>query len=345
MNSMNTTFGIDRRTAQVRRGRRAGRAIRATLIGLAAWASLVIATPSHAADEPRKVRILANWFAQADQGGFWQTQLDKLGKDKGLEITVQQGGPKIQTIPQVASGQAEFGIGNADDVLIARMRGAPVKAVFAQLDYVPYDLVYHSDPAIKSITDLNGRTFAVSIGNAYFEWLKKQYKLAPGREIPVSGDLSLFRNDPKMVQQGYSPFLPPRMAAAGIDVQQFKVAALGYRPYDVLFTTDDMIKNHPDVVKATLAAVQQGWRNFVRDPQATKPMLLEMNKQITPAVHDAAIKEMIESLISHDLGRIGCMTDARWSELAAQLKSVGFLPANFNEKQGYDKSFVAGCGR
>ena len=38
------------------------------------------------------------------------------------------------------------------------------------------------------------------------------------------------------------------------------------------------------------------------------------------------------------------MSDARWSELAAQLRSVAFLPASFNEKQAYDRSLLPGCG-
>ena len=298
---------------------------------------------AQAADAPKPVRILSNWFAQPDQAGYWQAQQDKLGKEAGIEISVLQGGPKIQTIPQVASGQAEFGIGNADDVLLARLRGAPVRAVFAHLDYVPYTLVYHADPAVKSIADLQGRTFAVNIGNAYWEWTKKQYKLTGTREIPVSGDLSLFRNDPKMVQQGYSLFLPARMAAAGVQVQQITLASLGYRPYDVLFTTDDMIRKNPALVKATIAAVQKGWANYVRNPSGLKPLITGMNKQMTPEIYDAANKEMIETLISHDLGRIGCMTDARWSELAGQLRSVNFLPANFDAKQGYDRTLVPGC--
>lgn len=306
--------------------------------------ALVAVSLTAAAQEAKPVRILTNWFAQPDQAGYWQAQQDKLGAEAGIRISVLQGGPKIQTIPQVASGQAEFGIGNADDVMLARLRGAPVRAVFAHLDHVPYALVYHADPAVKGIADLRGRTFAVNIGNAYWEWTKKQYKLANTREIPVSGDLSLFRNDARMVQQGYSLYLPARMEEAGIKVQSISLASLGYRPYNVLFTTDEMIQKNPALVKATLAAVQKGWSNFVRNPSGIKPMLLEMNKQISPAVYDAANKEMIEKLISHDLGRIGCMSDARWTELATQLRSVAFLPAGFNEKQAYDRTLVPGCG-
>ncbi|MGJ7557278.1 ABC transporter substrate-binding protein [Variovorax sp. RB3P1] len=314
-----------------------------TLRRLALALATVLPLAVQAADAPKPVRILSNWFAQPDQAGYWQAQQDKLGKEAGIEISVLQGGPKIQTIPQVASGQAEFGIGNADDVLLARLRGAPVRAVFAHLDHVPYTLVYHADPAVKSVADLQGRTFAVNLGNAYWEWTKKQYKLAGTREIPVSGDLSLFRNDPKMVQQGYSLFLPARMAAAGVQVQQITLASLGYRPYDVLFTTDDMIRKNPALVKATIAAVQKGWADYVRNPQGLKPLITGMNKQMTPEIYDAANKEMIETLISHDLGRIGCMTDARWSELAGQLRSVNFLPAGFDAKQGYDRTLVPGC--
>ncbi|MCU4122243.1 ABC transporter substrate-binding protein [Variovorax sp. N23] len=316
---------------------------RTALATALAAVSLMTATLPAAAQEAKPVRILTNWFAQPDQAGYWQAQQDRLGADAGIRITVLQGGPKIQTIPQVASGQAEFGIGNADDVMLARLRGAPVRAVFAHLDYVPYALVYHADPAVKGIADLQGRTFAVNIGNAYWEWTKKQYKLANTREIPVSGDLSLFRNDPKMVQQGYSLYLPARMEEAGIKVQSISLASLGYRPYNVLFTTDEMIQKNPALVKATIAAVQKGWANYVRNPSGLKPMLSEMNKQISPAVYDAANKEMIEKLISHDLGKIGCMNDARWTELASQLRSVAFLPANFNEKQAYDRTLVPGC--
>jgi NitT/TauT family transport system substrate-binding protein len=296
---------------------------------------------AHAA-EP--VRILTNWFAQPDQAGYWQAQQDKLGRDAGIAISVRQGGPRIQTIPQVASGQAEFGIANADDLLLARARGAPVRAVLAHLDHVPYTLVYHRDPAVKAIGDLRDRTFAVNLGSAYWEWLRHQHRLDGARTIPVSGDLSLFRNDPDMVQQGYSLYLPARMAAAGLAVQQITLASLGYRSYGVLFTTDEMLRTRPAVVRATVAAVRQGWRNFAANPAAVRPLLTGMNGQIPPALYDSASRELIETQLPRDPARFGCMSAARWTELAAQLKSVKFLPAGFDEKTAFDNTLMPECG-
>ena len=310
---------------------------------LAIAIAAVCAGAPAAAQPPQQIRILLNWFAQPDHAGYWQAQQDKLGRRDGIAISVVQGGPKIQTIPQVAAGQAEFGIGNADDVLLARQRGAPVRAVFAHLDHVPYTLVYHAGAAEASIQQLRQRTFSVNIGSAYWEWAKKQYRLGATRDIPVTGDLGLFRGDPGIVQQGYSLYLPARMAAAGVPVRQIKLAALGYRPYAVLFTTDAMIKNNPALVRATIAAVRQGWSTYLRHPAGVKPMLTAMNPQISPALYDSASKEIRATLAPADLGQLGCMSPARWRELAAQLRSVNFLPAGFDEALAYDSSLIAGC--
>ena len=308
-----------------------------------AVAVVALFTQSVQAQQTKEVWLLMNWFAQANQSGYWQAQIDTAGQANGIKISTLQGGPKIQTIPQVAAGQAEFGLGNADDVLLARLRGAPVRAVFVSMDYVPYTLVYHSDPTVKSLSDLKSKTFAVNIGFGYWEWLKKRYGLEGVREVPVSGDLSLFRSDPNMVQQGYSIFLPARMTEAGTSHAQFKVAQLGYRPYDVLFTTDELIEKNPQLVRDTVAAVKASWIHFIADPSASKQLVLELNKQITPAVHDSAVAEMISDLLPKDHGKIGCMADDRWAELAQQLKEVKFLPAEYDESKAYDRSFIQGC--
>lgn len=296
--------------------------------------------PPASAKSTRTVRILTDWFAQPDQGGYWQAQQEDLGRAAGLKIVVRQGGPKIQTIPQVLAGQAEFGIAAADEVLLARRRNVPVTAVFAPLDYVPYTLVYHKDPAVKSIINLRGRPFAISLGAAYWEWVKFHYKLAPEREMPVTGNLELFRLNSRMVQQGLSIYLPALMEAAGIAVGQFRIATLGYRPYDVLFTTESMIRDNPDIVKKIVATVRRGWADFMRDPQKIKPYLLTLNSLIPAAIYDSSVHEMRADLVSTNPSRIGCMTAARWQELADQLESVDLLPDGFDPKSAYDLSFL-----
>lgn len=289
------------------------------------------------------VRILADWFGQVDQGGYWQAQVDELGKAKDLKITVLQGGPRIQTIPQVGAGQAEFGIAPADDVLLARAKGAPIRAVFAHLDAVPYTLVYHPSSSVKSPADLNGRSFAVNIGRGYWEWVKKRYSLDKAKEIPVSGDLTLFKQNENMVQQGYWMYLPYRMDKVNIPNAQFRIADLGYRPYLTLFTTDELIEKKPTVVRDTMEAVKLGWQRFVADPKAVIAHTTGLNPQLDKDIQVHAATQIVENAVVKDPSKIGCMTAGRWDELADQLRDLKLLPADFDHRKAVSVDLVPGC--
>src|SRR5699024_7321750 len=48
------------------------------------------------------VSILMNWFAQAEQGGYWAMNAEGIAEEHGLNVTIKQGGPGIQTNPQIA---------------------------------------------------------------------------------------------------------------------------------------------------------------------------------------------------------------------------------------------------
>jgi len=70
-----------------------------------------------------------------------------------------------------------------------------------------------------------------------------------------------------------------------------------------------------------------------------------MNQQISPALYDTASRELIDTQLPRDLARFGCMSAARWSELASKLRAVKFLPADFDEKTAFDDTLVPGCDK
>ena len=165
-----------------------------------------------------------------------------------LKINIKPGGPKVHTTAQVAAGSVEFGLQASDSVMAANAKGAGLVAIFANLDHVPYTLVFHPDQGIKTVKDLEGRRFAVKMGVTYWKWVKAEYGVT-AQEFPLKGDLGLFAREKEMFQQGYSLFLPARLAAKGVPTDQIKLVDLGYRPYSTLFTTQKMIDENPELVK------------------------------------------------------------------------------------------------
>ncbi len=79
------------------------------------------------------------------------------------------------------------------------------------------------------------------------------------------------------------------------------------------------------------------------DPTKVKSVMMSLNQQIPPGIHDMAVRDMIADLLPHDHAKLGCMVDGRWDALVKQLRDVNFLPASFAAKQAYDGTLVPGC--
>jgi NitT/TauT family transport system substrate-binding protein len=298
--------------------------------------AMVFATTASA----KEVTLLMDWFPQGNQSVFWQAMLDNDNHD--LKINIKAGGPGIKTAQVVAAGQVEFGLNGSDSVMMANSKGAGLVAIFANLDHVPYTLVFHPNQGINTVKDLDGRRFAVVPGITYWKWIMKEYGVT-ANEFPLKGDLGLFAKSPEMFQQGYSIFLPARMDAKGIPNEQIKVSDLGYKPYSTLFTTQKIIDENPELVQKVVTRLRAAFAKSLSDPKPTMDLILSKSKKTTPAIHMNAINLMKDEFLPTDYSKLGCMNPARWNELAEQLKEVDVVPNNFDPSSSYNLSFMGNC--
>ena len=308
--------------------------MRKILISLVA---LVFTTSAFA----KEVTLLMDWFPQGNQSGYWQAEFDNQ-YHKDITIKVKAGGPKVNTTQMVASGQVEFGLQGSDSVMMANSKGAGLKGIFVSLNHVPYTLVFHPNQGIKTVNDLEGRPFAVKMGVTYWKWVKFKYGVS-AKEFPLTGDLGLFARTPTQFQQGYSLFLPARLAAKGVATEQITLESLGYRPYSVLFTTNKMIKENPELVQAVVDRLSISFHKSLVDPKPTRDFILSKSKKVNAEIHNNALELMKRDFLPQDWSKIGCQDPNRWVELSKQLKDINMLPADFNPHDSYDTSFKKGC--
>ena len=299
--------------------------------------ALLFATSSFA----KEVTLLMDWFPQGNQSGYWQAEFDNR-YHTDVTIKVKAGGPKVNTTQMVASGQVEFGLQGSDSVMMANSKGAGLKGIFVSLNHVPYTLVFHPNQGIKTVNDLEGRPFAVKMGVTYWKWVKFKYGVS-AKEFPLTGDLGLFARTPTQFQQGYSLFLPARLAAKGVATEQITLESLGYRPYSVLFTTDKMIKENPELVQAVVDRLSISFHKSLVDPKPTRDFILSKSKKVNAEIHNNALELMKRDFLPKDWSKIGCQDPNRWVELSEQLKDIDMLPADFNPHDSYDTSFKKGC--
>ena len=305
---------------------------------IALFSVILLAGASYA----KEVTLLMDWFPQGNQSGYWQAQFDNEYHDD-VKIVIKSGGPKVNTTAQVAAGSVEFGLQASDSVMLANAKGAGLKGIFVSLNHVPYTLVFHPNTGVNSVKDLDGRPFAVKMGVTYWKWVKHTYQLNAVKEFPLTGDLGLFARTPQQFQQGYSLFLPARLDAKGVANEQITVESLGYRPYSVLFTTDKLIKENPELVQPVVDRLSISFYKSLVDPKPTRDFILSKSKKVNAEIHNNALELMKKDFLPKDWSKIGCQDPNRWVELANQMKEVNVLPADFDPHSSYDTSFKKGC--
>ncbi len=285
----------------------------------------------------REVSVVMNWLPQAEQGGFWDLSASGIDKKNGLSVTIQPGGPQIQTIPQVASGQAQFGRANADQILLARAQGVPVVGIWANFDTYPQCLIYHPESGIKKIEDVNEHPVAVSPGPNYWLWVKSHYKLDNVDEINYTGSLSEFARNDQLVQQCFA-FNEPQLAEAqGLSHAEFLISDLGYNPYSgVLFTTEKMIKDNPDLVQSMVDAADEGWIQYMNDPEVGNEAIKNAGGQ-----EDSGQLEFVHETMKSFFGApIGSMVPDRWEALASQMKDAGLVKTDVDWTKAFTTQFL-----
>src|SRR5438552_18646177 len=135
------------------------------LVVLMAIAAL--AGPAFAAE---KVSIALNWVPEPEFGGIYAAREGGAFGKHNLAVDIKPGGAGAPTWQQVASGQAQFGVASADEVVIARASGADVVAIFAIYQTCPQAIMVHQSRGLKSIDEVfnpGGGTLAMEVGLPY----------------------------------------------------------------------------------------------------------------------------------------------------------------------------------
>lgn len=277
--------------------------------------------------EPVAVTQVTNWFAEPEHGGQYAALEKGFYEEAGLEMTIQPGGPGVSASQIVASGKAEFGMGQADEILIARENGIPLVAIAATFQKNPQGIMFHKG-RFKDLSELNGHKVYVGSGVAFWEYLKRAYNLNDVEELKYTGSLANFVADPDSATQIYVTSEPFSMQQEGVEVDYFLNYDLGYKQYgNILFTTEDYIKEHPDVVKAYVEASIKGWDYYKDNSEEINKVMHEKNPdfKLEAMAYGAKAQEPLVYGGDAETNGVGYMSMEVWEGLQKQLVDIGIL--------------------
>jgi len=286
---------------------------------------------------PDAVRIALNWFPEPEHGGYFAADGD------GLSVDILSGGPGVPVVPRVASREVDFGVVNADDVVAARAAGVPVVAVLAPIHRSPWCVMVHARSGIERLADLHDVTLAMQAGTPELAWLERTVRLERVRIVPYSGSVAAFLASDRYAQQAYVFSEPIIARTKGADPRCLSIAETGFDPYaSVLVTSEALLREHPERVRAVAAASAAGWRRYVDEPDATNALILVHNPEIGRAVlaeGAAALRPLVLDDAAQRSG-VGSMDPARWATLVRQMREIGAIEGPLDPATVYELGFV-----
>ncbi|MCB9496793.1 MAG: ABC transporter substrate-binding protein [Fibrobacteria bacterium] len=306
--------------------------------------SLVLAVLAAAGISRAATTIALNWFPEAEHAGFFAAQAANLYADAGVEVKLLPGGPGAPVLQQVATGRVDFGVSNADEVLIARSQGVPVVAVLAPIQTSPRVIMVHQGSGIRKLSDLRNLTLAIEPQAPFANFLKRKLPLEGVRFVPYGGSVAPFVADSTFAQQAYGisePFVAQQKGAKPVNLL---VSDLGYNPYtSVLVVSEKTLKERPDLVKKVVRASQQGWGRYLQHPEAANAAIRAVNSQVDLPVLQFGHQELLKLCRNADTDSLGLgiMTAARWDDLAAQLVEMGVIPkGKVDPSKAWSRAFL-----
>lgn len=227
------------------------------------------------------VSLQLSWVKNAEFAGEYFADANGHYTDVGFsDVTMDPGPGPIETL--VASGEVDFGLSNAvSTAQVIAEEDAPLKIIGTKFQKNPFTILSLADGGnIATPQDLVGKKIGVQAGGnetlfdallevngidpASVEKVPVEYDPAPLIDGEVDGFLAYITNESITVE------------SAGYAVTNLPFADNGL-PFvaESIITTEQMIADEPEKVKAFLEAEIRGWQDYLRDPEEGARLAVE----------------------------------------------------------------------
>ena len=288
------------------------------------------ARPSASAGaELRQVTLVLGFRPDVQFAPFYVGQREGFYADAGLEVEIEHHqAPDVQRL--VADGQAEFGVADATDVMIARTSGIPIR--YASTLYQSFPVALIGEPAAvpDEPAGLAGATIGTP-GRFGSSWHALLALLDAGglgeedvtiREYPQFNQVDGLANGDVELITGFRNNEPLRLEARGLEVDMLTVDDAAPLPGPGTIVGDELQAADPELVRAFVDATAAAQAAVIADPdlgfaaaEATVPAIAE-EPEVARAVLEATVAlwegdGFADGAVDLDLWRVGYETMMR----------------------------------
>jgi len=308
------------------------------------WTTLSNCTPTTTPPALTPVTVQLRWTHQSQFAGFYAAEQKGYYAAEGLDVKFVEGGPDVDLITPVINGQAKFGVISADVLIVARSEKKPVQAIATIYRRSPNVFFALASSGISRPKDFIGKTINVPRDLVpTFKAIMARVGIHPNQyKVGTYGtDLTPFFSGKVHVWSGIvngkAVFTAQK---AGYKLNFIYPDDYGIHSYaDTIFTTDDFINRHPDLVKRFLPPTLKGLTYAVENPTTIAAMVTKYNPK-ADAEYETALMTASIPLVNTGEDYIGWMKVEMWAGMEKTLREQKVLTKPVDVTKVYTLQFL-----
>ena len=247
----------------------------------------------------------------------------------------------------VGAGNLPFAVVSGEQVPMARTQGLPVVYITAWYKDYPVSVVSKTESGITSPADLAGKKIGLPglFGANYIGFIALLN--ANGlSESDVTLDAIGFNQvealaaDQEEAIVGYVSNEPIQLAAQGYEVSEIRVADYASLASNGLITSEMMLEENPDLVRAMVAAFLRGIEDAAADPDGAYEISKKYIENLAEADETVQKKILATSIEFWQLENPGYSDPQAWENMNQLLAEMGLISEPIDIEAAYSNDYL-----
>ncbi|NOV03000.1 ABC transporter substrate-binding protein [Paenibacillus planticolens] len=305
------------------------------------------ASPANAAKPLTDVKVVLDWTPNTNHTGLYVAKDQGFFEQEGLNVQIIAPG-EAGADAMIASGAAEFGVSYQESITQGRIQGVPLVSIAAVIQHNTSGFASPVAKNIKTPKDFQGKTYGgwgAPAESAMIDSLMQSEKADPSKvKIVNIGDADYFTAVKRDIDFAWIYY-----AWTGVDAElrgeplnmiylnKYSDKLDYYTP--VLATSEKLIKEKPELVKAFTAAAAKGYQFAISKPEDAANILIKAVPDLDKKLVMASQK-WLSPRYQDDAPRWGEQKRQVWENYANWMLEHKLLEKNLDVDAAFTNNFL-----
>ncbi|MUT66296.1 ABC transporter substrate-binding protein [Paenibacillus sp. NEAU-GSW1] len=297
--------------------------------------------------ELEKVKLVLDWTPNTNHTGLYVARDKGYFKEQGLEVEIIQPG-QDGADKMVAAGEAEFGVSYQESLTMARIAGMPLVSIAAVIQHNTSGFASPVDKGIDSPKQFEGKTYGgwgAPVEEAVIDSIMQEENADVSKVniLPI-GDVDFFTAVKRDIDFAWIYY-----AWTGIEAElrgdKLNMVYLTdysdkldyYTP--VLATSEKLIAEKPELVKAFVAAAAKGYQFAIEHPEDAAEVLIHAEPDLNAELVRASQK-WLSPKYKDDAPRWGEQKLDVWKNYASWMYDHKLLEKELEAEKAFTNDFL-----